>query len=78
MSSINKKIITEFANDYPVEYPEPVSTVGILKKNYKVKEVAVSMNERENGVSSIKAWKNVYYMLNVILSIIVTGLGGRK
>lgn len=33
------------------------------------------MNERENGVSSIKAWKNVYYMINVILSIVIIGLG---
>ena len=36
------------------------------------------MNERENGVSSIKTWKNVYYMINVILSILILGIGGRK
>lgn len=36
------------------------------------------MNERENGTSSIKAWKNIYYMLNVIISIIITGIGGKK
>lgn len=36
------------------------------------------MNEREGGTSSIRAWKNAYYMLNVILSIIVTGFGGKK
>ena len=76
--AVNKKIITLFSNDYPVEYPEPVSTVEILKSGCYVKEVPVSMNERENGVSSIKAWKKIYYMFNVILSIIVTGCGGRK
>lgn len=76
--AVNKKIIKLFSNDYPVEYPEPVSTVEILKSGYSVKEVPVSMNERENGISSIKAWKKIYYMLNVILSIIVTGCGGRK
>lgn len=76
--AVNKKIIKLFSNDYPVEYPEPVSTVEILKSGYFVKEVPVSMNERENGISSIKAWKKIYYMLNVILSIIVTGCGGRK
>ena len=76
--AVNKKIITLFSNDYPVEYPEPVSTVEILKSGCSVKEVPVSMNERENGVSSIKAWKKIYYMFNVILSIIVTGCGGRK
>ena len=76
--AVNKKIIEEFADNYPVEYPEPVSTVDILKKDYIIKEVAVSMNERENGVSSIKTWKNAYYMLNVVVSILVTGLGGRR
>ena len=76
--AVNKKIIEEFANDYPVEYPEPITTVEMIKKGYSVKEVPVSMNERENGTSSIKAWKNVYYMLNVIISIIITGIGGKK
>ena len=41
---------------------------------YKVKEVAVSMNERENGISSIRMWKNCYYMINVILYILVIGI----
>ena len=76
--AVNKKIIKEFANDYPVEYPEPITTVEIIKKGYRVKEVPVSMNERENGTSSIKTWKNIYYMLNVIISIIITGIGGKK
>lgn len=74
----NKKIINDFSNDYPVEYPEPISTVVVLKRGYKVKELPVSMNERENGASSIKTWKKAYYMFNVIISIIVTGFGGRK
>ena len=74
----NKKVIERFVNNYPVEYPEPVSTTEVLRLGYKVEEVPVSMNERENGVSSIKAWKNIYYMVNVILSIIIIGLGVKK
>ena len=50
--AIDRDLIRKFANDYPVEYPEPVSTTEILKTGYKVEEVAVSMNERENGTSS--------------------------
>lgn len=76
--AVNKKIIEQFAHDYPVEYPEPITTVEMIKKGYIVQEVPVSMNERENGTSSIKAWKNIYYMLNVIISIIITGIGGKK
>ena len=78
MRAINKSIIKEFANSYPVEYPEPVSTTLMLKKGYKVKEVHVKMNERETGTSSIRAWKDVYYMVNVILSIIFIGKGGKR
>ena len=76
--AINRDLIKEFAADYPVEYPEPISTVKILKKGYSIDEIAVSMNERENGVSSIRAWKSIYYMINVIISILLVGIGGRK
>ena len=72
--AVNKKIIKEFAKYYPTEYPEPVSTVTLLKMGYKLKEIPVEMNERTGGVSSIKAWKTIYYMIIVILSIIVIGL----
>lgn len=76
--AVNKKIIKKFASNYPVEYPEPVSTTELLRLGYDVSEVPVSMNERENGVSSIRAWKNIYYMVNVVLSIIIIGLGVSK
>lgn len=73
--AVDKKLIERFASNYPVEYPEPVSTTEVLRLGYRVEEIPVSMNERENGVSSIKDWKNVYYMINVILSIVIIGLG---
>lgn len=69
--AIDKNLMELFKNYYPVEYPEPISTVNALKNNYKVSEVPVVMKEREQGKSSISSWKNVYYMINVILSIIL-------
>lgn len=72
--AVDKELIEYFANNYPLEYPEPVSTVETLKRKKVVTEVGVSMNEREGGISSIRAWKNLYYMINVIFSIIVTSL----
>ena len=72
--AMNKKIIKEFARYYPTEYPEPVSTTELLKKGYQVEEIPVKMKDREGGVSSIRAWKNAYYMLNVILSIFVVSI----
>lgn len=69
--AVDKKIIKYFASSYPTEYPEPISTVDVLKKGNVVTEVPVSMNEREGGVSSITSWKTAYYMINVILSILL-------
>lgn len=69
--AVNKKIIKNFSNNYPVEYPEPISTANILNDGFIIKEVPVSMNKRQGGISSIKKWKSIYYMINVILSIIV-------
>ena len=67
----NKEIIKSFAKEYPLEYPEPITTVELAKRKYRIKEVGVNMLEREGGKSSIHAWKNIYYMLNVCLSIII-------
>lgn len=70
----NRKVIQKFAHNYPTEYPEPVTTVELLKSKYKVSEIPVEMKEREAGRSSIRAWKSVYYMINVILSIIIVSI----
>ncbi len=69
--AVNNEIIKDFASHYPIEYPEPVSTVTLIKLNYEIMEVPVKMNERIGGVSSIRTWKSVYYMIIVILSIFI-------
>ena len=73
--AVDRDLIKRFASIYPVEYPEPVSTTEILKLGYNIDEVPVSMNERVGGISSIRAWKNIYYMINVVLSIVIIGVG---
>lgn len=79
----NKKIIEEFAESYPTEYPEPESTVSLLVNKYKIAEVPVNMKERIGGKSSINIWKSLDYMIKVILAIIVDSVslkrkGGKK
>lgn len=71
----NRDVIAEFARNYPTEYPEPISTTFLLKNGYAVDEVPVEMHERSGGVSSIRAWKTAYYMINVILSILLQKTG---
>ena len=41
--AIDKKLIKLFTEIYPMEYPEPISTVYILSHQFKVKEVGVNM-----------------------------------
>lgn len=67
-------VIEDFAKSYPIDYPEPITNAELLKKKYEIKEVPVSMNEREGGISSINSWKTVYFMINVVLSILVVGI----
>ncbi len=74
----NNKVIEEFAQNYPTDYPEPESTVSLLVNGYKVKEEPVSMNERKGGVSSIRLWKTIDYMVKVVLSIIIDSISFRR
>ena len=76
--AVDKEIIEKFSISYYPEYPEPVSIPALVKCGYKIKEIPVSMNERKGGASSIRAWKSIYFMLNVFLLIFVEVLGGYK
>lgn len=67
----NKKVIAYFAYRYPKEYPEPESIVSLTKNKGTIQEVPVEMQERTGGKSSIRAWKSIYYMISVGLSIII-------
>lgn len=72
MRMCNRKTIEMFANEYPRDYPEPESTVRLLRHKRKVLEVPVVMKAREEGVSSISSMKNsVYYMIKVTLAILI-------
>lgn len=74
--AVDKDIIQLFSNSYPTEYPEPVSEVTILKRKLKIAEVPVLMHERQGGKSSIHAWKNVYYMINVTIAMFIESIRG--
>lgn len=74
----NKDLIALFSNDYAKDYPEPEAIVLASRHGYAVKEVPVVMNEREGGVSSIRAFKSVYYMIKVTIALFVVKLSVRK
>lgn len=74
----DKQMIAYFAKEYPRDYPEPETVVLAQKKNFKISEVPVIMNEREGGTSSITSMKSIYYMIKVSLAIFIASLTPSK
>ena len=69
--ALNRDGIALFAADYPHDYPEVEALVMVEKHRLRLREVLVSMREREHGRSSITAARSIYYMAKVLLAIFV-------
>lgn len=69
MRMFNRSVIQEYANsmNYP---PEPDTLVYMLKKGKRIKEVQVTMREREFGESYLNPIRSITYMLEMVVSII--------
>jgi hypothetical protein len=64
----NKNAICDLIDYYPDEYPEPEAIVYLVNKKLKIVEVPVLMKSRLGGVSSIKNFTSIYYMIKVSLN----------
>lgn len=69
--AVNRRFIEIYAENYPSDYPEPEAIVVAVMHGGKIIEIPVVMKERQTGISSIHAWKSIYYMIKVTLAIIV-------
>ena len=69
-----RRAIQLFSADYPMDYPEPESIITALRHGLTVREIPVTMKERQGGRSSIKAFSGAYYMIKVSLAITITSL----
>ena len=69
--AVNKRFIQYYAENYPIDYPEPEAIIAAIMNRGKVKEYPVVMREREAGTSSIKMFASVYYMIKVTLAILI-------
>ncbi len=68
---VNRHGIELFARDYPHDYPEVEAIVMVHAHRLKMKEVPVSMSQREGGRSSITPTQSAYYMAKVLLAVII-------
>ena len=70
MRALGRKIIGEFSENMNF-FAEPDALCYILQRGYKVKEVQVSMLERQGGESYfVNPFKTIKYMVSEILSIV--------
>lgn len=76
----NRKLIEFFAENYADDFPEPEAIMTCIVNGFSVGEVAVVMEERQGGVSSIRNLKSAYYMIKVCLALVVSRISftGKK
>jgi glycosyltransferase involved in cell wall biosynthesis len=73
----NRRGIELFARDYPHDYPEVEALLMLHAHHLRIHEVAVRMNARGFGRSSIDYPRSAYYMVKVLLALFV-GLFRRR
>lgn len=66
----NRNALEILKDRYPDEYPEPEAFVIFKKEGFKISEVAVNMEERKGGISSITGLSSLYYIFKVTLAIL--------
>ncbi len=70
MRVLGKRVLKEFSENMNF-IAEPDAVAYIIKRNYKVKEVQVTMKERTGGVSYFhNPLKSIKYMYDTIISIV--------
>lgn len=78
MRAVDRELICYFANNYAQDYPEPEAILAATMNGFTIQEVPVQMRERQGGVSSINAFKPIYYMLKVSIALIVSRFSYRR
>ena len=77
---VNKKVIQEFANKYPCDYPEPETNLQMILKGYKIEEFPMNMKQREFGNSFVTPITAIWYMIKVTVALIIerVNIGGKR
>jgi glycosyltransferase involved in cell wall biosynthesis len=68
--AVDKKTLEIVCDYYPDEYPESEALVLYALNSLSIKEIPVVMQERKGGVSSIRSYKSIYYMIKVTLAML--------
>ena len=71
---LNRRAITLLATYMPQDYPEVESRIILHKAGLTTLEFPTPMRIRLYGVSSINAWRSIYYAFKVSLAALITAL----
>lgn len=75
--AFSKPVLQQFARRYPIEYLESVeSLVLALDAGFDVREVDVTMHQRQGGEASSRQWKLAYHYLRLL--IVLGATAGRR
>lgn len=69
---INREALAVVKEYYPDDYPEPESIILYKRNNLTIGEIPVKMLKRQGGISSIRKFTSIYYMIKVSLAIFFT------
>ncbi len=69
LCAMNKKAFAFFSTNCCEDYPEP--EILLYHKDFRIKEIPISIAKRHSGFSSITPLKSIYYMTKVLLSLFV-------
>lgn len=72
--AFGRKSIEFLADHYPADFPEPESLVILKKNGFRIKEVSVTMQERQGGESSVTRFKAVYFMISISIAILIDSI----
>jgi hypothetical protein len=71
----DRATIDVFAAHYPPDYPEVEALILAHRVGMRIAEVAVRMEQRSTGESSITPLRSGYYMVKVSLAVLVQRMG---
>ncbi len=74
----NQKAIKLFAREYPHDFPEPEAVMVASRYGMRIVEVPVVMRKRQGGLSSIRYFKTLYYMVKVTVAILLSMLKKKR
>lgn len=69
----DRRAIALFADNYPLDYPEVEARLLLARRRLPLREVAVTMRDRQAGVSSIGPGDALFYAVRVSLALVLGG-----